>query len=153
MKGIPLKQLRAEQRRKRAQAASGLATGAKSPPKLGARLNIIETLADQNLLGRSLIGGAATWQSWLSFLRAFFGLPLSDIDATLYHECTARAALPDGPFRKGYLICGRGGGKTYMLSVMCVFLHVSAIGRRVLRLAAGRLCCLLLRRGSRARSR
>jgi hypothetical protein len=32
------------------------------------------------------------------------------------------APLPDGPFRKGYLICGRGGGKTYMLSVMCVYL-------------------------------
>jgi hypothetical protein len=33
MKGIPLKQLRAEQRRKRAQAASGLAHGAKSPAR------------------------------------------------------------------------------------------------------------------------
>jgi hypothetical protein len=33
MKAIPLKQLRSEQRRKRAQAASGLAQGAKKPPK------------------------------------------------------------------------------------------------------------------------
>jgi hypothetical protein len=85
-------------------------------------LNIVDTLHDPNLLGRSLIGGAATWQAWLSFLRAFFGLSLSDADAALYYECTARSALPSGPFRKGYLICGRGGGKTYMLSVVCVFL-------------------------------
>jgi hypothetical protein len=85
-------------------------------------IDIVKCLHDPMLLGRSLIGGADTWQAWLSFLRAFFGLSLSDTDAALYRECTARAALPDGPFRKGYLICGRGGGKTYMLSVMCVFL-------------------------------
>jgi hypothetical protein len=33
MKGIPLKQLRAEQRRKRVQAAAGLALGDKKPVK------------------------------------------------------------------------------------------------------------------------
>jgi hypothetical protein len=33
MKGIPLKQLRSEQRRRRDQAASGLALGAGKPPK------------------------------------------------------------------------------------------------------------------------
>jgi len=56
-------------------------------------MNIIETLADPLLLGQSLIGGADTWGAWLSFLRAFFGLPLSDVDAALYRECTARVAL------------------------------------------------------------
>jgi hypothetical protein len=84
-------------------------------------MNILQATRDRNLLGSALIGDPASWQAWRGFLAAFFGLPL-DGGTELYRACTGRGEPPSGPFRRGYLICGRGGGKSYMCSLIVTYL-------------------------------
>jgi hypothetical protein len=64
----------------------------------------------------------ATWRSWLVFLRALFGLPMSGTDIKLYKECTGRDDLPNGGVREAWLICGRRAGKSFVLALVAVFL-------------------------------
>jgi hypothetical protein len=85
-------------------------------------ISIIDALAEPSLLGQSLVGGIESWGPWLGFLRAFFGLPMDDDEAELYRACTGRQGLPEGRFRTGYLICGRGGGKSFMMALIAVYL-------------------------------
>ena len=40
----------------------------------------------------------------------------------LYRGCTARHTSPAAPFSTVYLICGRGAGKSFMLSLVAVYL-------------------------------
>ena len=84
-------------------------------------ISILEALAEPALLGSALVGGLASWSAWLAFLAAFFGLPLSDSGLTLFRECTARHTSPATPFSTVYLICGRGAGKSFILSLIAVY--------------------------------
>ena len=79
-------------------------------------ISILEALAEPALLGSSLVGDRASWSAWLAFLAAFFGLP------HLYRDCTARTTPPAAPFSTVFLICGRGAGKSFMLSLVAIFL-------------------------------
>ena len=85
-------------------------------------ISIIEALREPMLLGASLIGDIELWSAWLTFLASFFGLPLSVTGLALYRDCTARHTSPAAPFSTVYLICGRGAGKSFMLSLVAVYL-------------------------------
>jgi hypothetical protein len=79
---IPKKRAKTEQlRKKRAQAASALATGAnglagRPVPRAGGDMDILAALDDRNLLGAS-IREPDSWKPWRALLAAAFGLPLS----------------------------------------------------------------------------
>ena len=85
-------------------------------------MNILQALRDRNLLGSALIGNPASWQAWRSFLAAFFGLPMDGPATELYAQCTNRQESPQGAFRRGYLIAGRGAGKSYVCSLIVTYL-------------------------------
>ena len=85
-------------------------------------ISILEALAEPALLGSALVGDPASWSAWLTFLASFFGLPLSETGLALYRDCTARHTSPAAPFSTVYLICGRGAGKSFMLSLVAVYL-------------------------------
>jgi hypothetical protein len=53
-------------------------------------VNIVDALRDQNLFGAlSAFRHLDTWRTWLVFLRAAYGLPLSEHDRALFYQLPA----------------------------------------------------------------
>ena len=73
------------------------------------RFSILDAIDDPQLFA-PWFRDRSTWSSWLTFLRALFGLPLSDRELPLYRECTGRTEPPTAPATEGWLICGRRAG-------------------------------------------
>jgi hypothetical protein len=63
-----------------------------------------------------------TWQSWFTFIRALFALPMDEADLELFTRCTGRAAAPTEQAQEAWLICGRRSGKSFILSLVAVYL-------------------------------
>jgi hypothetical protein len=82
---------------------------------------IIDVCRDPELFA-SWFRDHETWRSWFVFLRALFGLPMSDAEMALYRQCTGRDDLPSGGVREAWLICGRRAGKSFVLALIAVFL-------------------------------
>lgn len=62
------------------------------------------------------------WSRWHVFLRALFGLPMSDADLAIYAECTGRGDPPPARAREAYADVGRRGGKTRILATTTAWL-------------------------------
>jgi hypothetical protein len=86
-------------------------------------MTIIDAISDEHLL-RSLFRNLSTWASWICALKCIFGLPLNDEEQGLYRRCTGREKPPTKPFKEIYLIVGRRGGKSFIVSVIAVFLAI-----------------------------
>jgi hypothetical protein len=82
-------------------------------------VTLLDALADENIFGRHF---GSEWDSWRTFLRALFALPMSLQDVELYRQCTGRQSPPTVPAREAWTICGRRAGKSRMASVIAVFL-------------------------------
>ena len=63
-----------------------------------------------------------TWASWFSFLAALFALPMTPEQLATYQACTGRAEPPAATTTEAWLICGRRGGKSFMMALVAVFL-------------------------------
>jgi hypothetical protein len=85
------------------------------------RITLLHAIDDRNLFAR-WFRHRETWQSWFTFLRALFGLPLQGDQLALYRDCTGRIAPPTSPATEGWLICGRRSGKSFMLALIAVYL-------------------------------
>lgn len=83
--------------------------------------NIIDACLDQNLFG-PWFKDMATWVAWFAFLRTIFGLPLNKKHLLIYQRCTHRTKPPDKPFKEGWLVVGRRGGKSLVLALIAVFI-------------------------------
>jgi hypothetical protein len=64
----------------------------------------------------------STWRAWFVFLRAMFGLPMTEDDWALFKQCTGRDDRPIDGFTEAWLVVGRRGGKSLMLALIAVFL-------------------------------
>jgi hypothetical protein len=64
----------------------------------------------------------STWQRWRVFIKAVFGLPMTDADRAVYTEHTGRSDLRIGPYSEAALIVGRRGGKSRTLALIAVYL-------------------------------
>jgi hypothetical protein len=84
-------------------------------------MNILDALEHQQIFA-SAFRDPGSWKAWHSFLRVLFGLPLSDADRALFHECSGRHDDPNVRFTEAWLICGRRAGKSFMMAVIAVFL-------------------------------
>jgi hypothetical protein len=84
-------------------------------------IDIIDAAADPELFG-PWFRDPATWRAWLTFLKAMFGLHMSDGDWSLFRQCTGRDDRPARGFTEAWLIVGRRGGKSLMLALIAVFL-------------------------------
>jgi hypothetical protein len=63
-----------------------------------------------------------TWSAWLAFLKAMFGLELSDSERAIYQQCTGRTDLPTEGFTEAWLCVGRRGGKSLVLALIATYL-------------------------------
>ena len=84
-------------------------------------MTIIEAIQDPHLF-KPLFKDLATWASWQTFLKALFGLPMSEQDLILYRDCTGRVAPPTAPFQEAWAPTGRRSGKSFIAALTAVFL-------------------------------
>lgn len=86
---------------------------------------ILELCHDKAVFGpwfkKRFFQNAKTWGPWFTFMRVLFGLELLEQDVELYRQCTGRSDTPSG-FTEAWLCCGRRGGKSFVLSVIAVYL-------------------------------
>lgn len=86
-------------------------------------MNIIEALHSDNCF-RPLFKDVETWRSWEVYLRALFGLPIEEEkDRKLLKDCTGLEKCHDETqFRESFVICGRRSGKSFISSILSVWI-------------------------------
>jgi len=85
-------------------------------------VNIVEAVSDRELLGAAFRGDVSSWGSWLAFLRALFGLPMSPEDLAVFTRFTGRSSVPTSAWREAWLVVGRRGGKSRVAAMIAVYL-------------------------------
>jgi hypothetical protein len=111
-------------------------------------MNIDAALCDGNLLGAGL-GDASTYSTWLSVLRAAFGLKLSANDKALFDAVSGGREAPTAPVAECWVIAGRRSGKSRMAGAIAV--HVAALVDH--HLAAGETGTVLVLSATRGQAR
>ena len=84
-------------------------------------MTIIEACHDHNLL-RPLFRNLESWATWFVVLKAIFGLPLTELELRVFTELTARTVAPTAPAQECWLIMGRRAGKSFIVSLIAVYL-------------------------------
>ena len=85
-------------------------------------MNIIQAMKDRNLFG-NLLKDPASWHAWEIYLSALFGLPIEGAqDRAIFNACTGLDTPPATLARESYVICGRRSGKSFVSSIIAVFL-------------------------------
>lgn len=85
-------------------------------------MTILEAMHDKNLF-RPLFKDFSTWRAWEVYLRALFGLGIEgEGDLKLLRDCTGLDAVSESPARESFVIAGRRSGKSFISSVIAVFL-------------------------------
>ncbi len=89
-------------------------------------LNIVEAAHHKDLFAswfkKRFFQADGSWDRWFSFLRVLFGHELTDADVALFQECTGRTDKPNAGFTEAWLVCGRRAGKSFVISLVAVFL-------------------------------
>jgi len=111
-------------------------------------VNIVECLSDPRLLGGlPQFRDLSSWRSWLVFLRATYGLPMSDDDRDAFRQFTGRTAPRPGGYPEAAAIVGVQSGKSQIAGAMAAFAAITGRdGTHALLLAqdqrsALRRCC------------
>lgn len=89
-------------------------------------MTILEALADENLFGRTLKNGPS-WEPWLSFLKAVYGLPMSDQDLKRFHQHTGREEPRPGGYPEAVCVVGCQSGKSVIASIVGTFEAMQAV--------------------------
>ncbi len=84
-------------------------------------MNIIGAMRDPKLFG-PWFKNPDDWQAWRAFLATLFALPLDDAERAIFADCTARSMPPADPCNEAWLVCGRRGGKTFIMALTAVYL-------------------------------
>lgn len=83
-------------------------------------MDIIKAIHSKKLF-RPVFRDLESWQSWLTLLKAFFGLKMSKSDMKLFTACTGRER-PQGEFQELWCISGRRSGKSFISAVVACYL-------------------------------
>jgi hypothetical protein len=89
--------------------------------KKTASITIIDALRDRKLFG-SLFADLSTWQAWIAWLKAVFGLSMDETELALYQQCTARQNPPISGIKEAYAVVGRRGGKSRIVAFAAVYI-------------------------------
>lgn len=85
-------------------------------------MNIIEAIHD-NRFFRPVFRDLDTWENWFTYLRALFGLPINMVkEGKLFESCTGLDSIPKQRFRESFVICGRRSGKSFISSIIAIYL-------------------------------
>jgi hypothetical protein len=95
-------------------------------------MDLIQACQDRNLFA-PWFRDESTWRSWFAFIRALFGLLMSEAELELFTRCTGRARPPTDSTSEAWLICGRRSGKSFILSLIAVYLATFKVCEIILR--------------------
>jgi len=85
-------------------------------------MNIIDALHSDDCF-KSLFKDIETWHAWEVYLRTLFGLPTENgKDKKLFKGCTGLKRTPDKQAKESFVICGRRSGKSFISSVIAVYI-------------------------------
>ncbi|MBU1222308.1 MAG: hypothetical protein KKA22_04015 [Gammaproteobacteria bacterium] len=84
-------------------------------------INIIQACADAKLFG-PWFKKRESWATWFVFLKALFGLPMTDAEQSVFHQLTGRTEPPTQQAAEAWLVIGRRGGKSFIVALIAVFL-------------------------------
>src|SRR5262249_62104850 len=89
------------------------------------KIDIIQAIRNPKLFG-SMFKSLDSWQAWIVWLKAVFGLPMDENEAELFQRCTGRklpkTLLEVSGFKESYAVVGRRGGKSRIVSFAGVFI-------------------------------
>ena len=93
-------------------------------------VNIIEALEDRGLFGGlPVFKDLTSWQPWLAFLRAVYGLHLSPEDVALFRHHTGRQEPREGGYPEAVCIVGCQSGKSQIAALVGVYEAAQAVMR------------------------
>src|SRR5215468_7114224 len=81
---------------------------------------IDEALSDSKLLGAAL-GSLDSWQTWLTALRAAFGVELNRQDRRAFASIAGNRKPPQQKVRELWCVAGRGSGKSRIAAAVSVY--------------------------------
>src|SRR4030042_6177935 len=85
-------------------------------------MNIIEAIEDPKLFG-SVLRDPASWAAWKVYLKALFGHEIKDKPSLkIFRKCTGLKMPPAAPAKESFVIVGRRGGKSFISSIIAVYL-------------------------------
>jgi hypothetical protein len=84
-------------------------------------MNILRAMTDLEVFGGAF-RDPDTWRAWRAFLCGLFGLSMTGRQRELFNECTGNRAPPIGGSRETWIIAGRRSGKSFVLSLIAVYL-------------------------------
>lgn len=91
-------------------------------------MNIIQAMQDGGLFG-DYFGDLASWSAWIVFLRAVYGLPMSDDELQVFRKHTGLPQPRPGGYMEALAITGRQSGKTATGRLITAFESASAVAR------------------------
>jgi len=85
-------------------------------------MNIIDIMDDKRFF-RPLFKDMSTWRAWKVFLKSLFGISIDDkAEKKIFRQCTGLKIQRKGPAKEAYVIAGRRSGKSFMSSIIAVYL-------------------------------
>ncbi|MBB5041888.1 hypothetical protein [Shinella fusca] len=84
-------------------------------------MNILQACKEPQLFG-PWFKNRENYEAWFAFLAALFGLPMTDEQLAIYRRHTGRQEPPTEASSEAWLIIGRRGGKSFVSSLVAVYL-------------------------------
>jgi hypothetical protein len=82
--------------------------------------NIIAAMTEKAWWGTWFARG--DWSRWHPFLKAVFGLEMTETEHAVYFACTGRQDPPAARVSEAFAICGRRAGKTRIMALIAAWL-------------------------------
>jgi hypothetical protein len=111
-------------------------------------ITIMDAMTDPALFGDQF--GGDSFANWRALLAGFYGLPLTDEQAQVFHTLTHRQA-PTSPADELWLVIGRRGGKSAAAALLAVYEAVFNNHRD--KLAPGEVATVMVIAASRPQAR
>ena len=84
-------------------------------------MDIVQAIKNEQLF-RPVFRDLRSWSSWLTLLKALFGLRMDKGDKALFREATGRKKPPEKPIKELWAIVGRRGGKSFVCAICATYL-------------------------------
>lgn len=84
-------------------------------------VSLVDAIRDDQLFG-PWFKEPGTWSAWMSFLKALFALPMDKHEQNTYQRLTGRTRAPSHAAEEAWLIVGRRGGKSFISSLIAVYI-------------------------------
>ena len=84
-------------------------------------MTILDAIHDP-LLFRPLFRSLNTWRAWFVVLKAIFALEMTEEERTTFTQLSGRETSPVQQVQECWLVCGRRGGKSFIVALIAVFL-------------------------------